>query len=218
MGDGARAVDAITRRGFLKTSGAGVVGAALLASPARALAAIGRGPAQLAVPLDHDWLFGGSAAPARRCRASTTRASRGSRCRTPTPASRGTRSGRPTSSASTSAIARRTSTSRSTGGTGAGARRRADSHVPAALGHPGGARARRARPDKRRGTGYTPRHSADSRSRPHTGPPATYGHRPRTGSVSAERPAQGSGPPCAILGGRTFPLVERRVPSLCSPS
>jgi beta-galactosidase len=54
---------ASTRRGFLKTTGAGLASAALLASPARALAGVGRGSAHLSVPLDHDWLFGGEAVP-----------------------------------------------------------------------------------------------------------------------------------------------------------
>src|SRR5688500_18677671 len=44
----------------------------------------------------------------------------------------------------------------------------------------------------------------------HRAPPATYGTPGRTGSVSAERPSQGSGIPCAILAGRALRLVVSR--------
>src|SRR3954468_212600 len=74
-----------------------------------------------------------------------------------------------------------------------------------------------SRADKPRKSGYTAATRPIAAAVQPLGPPATYGHRPRTGSVSAESPAQGSGPPCAILAGRTFPPVERRCPRSALP-
>jgi hypothetical protein len=80
--------------------------------------------------------------------------------------------------------------------------------------HEAGGRPRGRGPIPRRPCGAPPCHY-NPRTRPivvavQSAPPATYGTPGRTGSVSAERPSQGSGIPCAILMGRAMRLLELR--------